>query len=107
MWVALNSLEFIKILNFLYVLVVPILCIGNPRQGKSVGGDERCMKSNNNNTYNEGEGSSSNSDVLPTPWGTQMWVQIENNKRVKSQGTLPGSQHFTGVEGHARVPGWD
>jgi hypothetical protein len=30
-------------------------------------------------------------DTLPTPWGTQMWVQIENNRRVKSQGTLPSS----------------
>jgi hypothetical protein len=30
----LNSLEFIKILKIVCVLVVPILFIGNPRQGK-------------------------------------------------------------------------
>jgi hypothetical protein len=57
---CLNSLEFIKILKFLCVLVVPILFIGNLRQGKSASGDERCKSSNNNNTYNEGEGGSSN-----------------------------------------------
>jgi hypothetical protein len=43
------------------VLVVPILFIRNPKQGKSAGGDERCRSSNNNNTYNEGEGGSNNS----------------------------------------------
>jgi len=33
--------------------------------------------------------------------------QIENNGRVRSQGTLPGSQHFGGVKGHAGALGWD
>jgi hypothetical protein len=33
--------------------------------------------------------------------------QIENSRRVRNRGTLPGSQHFEGVEGHARIPGWD
>jgi hypothetical protein len=33
-------------------------------------------------------------NALLTPWGTQMWVQTENNKRVRSQGTFPNSQHF-------------
>ncbi len=46
-------------------------------------------------------------DAFPTPWGTQMWVQIENNERAKNQGMLLGSQHFRGVEGHARASGWD
>ncbi len=31
----------------------------------------------------------------------------ENNGRAKSRGTLPSSQHFRGVEGHARAPRWD
>jgi len=33
--------------------------------------------------------------------------QTENNGRVRSQGTLLGSQHFRGVKGHAGAPGWD
>jgi hypothetical protein len=57
MQVTLNSLEFIKILKIVYVLVVPILFIRNPKQGKSVGGDERCKSSNINNIYNEGKSS--------------------------------------------------
>jgi hypothetical protein len=28
-------------------------------------------------------------------------------RQVKSRGTLPGSQHFGGVEGRAGAPGWD
>jgi len=28
-----------------------------------------------------------------------MGVQTENNKRARSQGTLPGSQHFEGGKG--------
>ncbi len=43
------------------VLVVRILFIGNPKQGKNVGGDERCKSRNNNNTYNEGKGGNNNS----------------------------------------------
>jgi hypothetical protein len=35
-------------------------------------------------------------DTLPTPWGTQMWVQTENNESVRSRGTLPGLEHFGG-----------
>jgi len=46
-------------------------------------------------------------DALPTPWGTQMWVQTKNNERVKSRGAFSGSQHFGGVEGCARALGWD
>jgi hypothetical protein len=46
-------------------------------------------------------------EALPTPWGTQMWAQTENNGRIKSQGMFPGLQHFKGVEGHARTPRWD
>jgi hypothetical protein len=62
-----SFLEFFRVYQDLKNCVCFGWLKGNPRQGKSVGGDERCMKSNNNNTYNEGEGSSSNSDVLPTP----------------------------------------
>jgi hypothetical protein len=36
-----------------------------------------------------------------------MRVQTENSGRIRSRGTLPGSQHFRGVEGHARAPRWD
>jgi hypothetical protein len=35
-------------------------------------------------------------DALPTPWGTQMWVQVEKKEKRRSRGTLPGSQHFEG-----------
>jgi hypothetical protein len=35
-------------------------------------------------------------DALPTPQKTQMWVQVENSGKVKSQGKLPSSQHFEG-----------
>jgi hypothetical protein len=30
-------------------------------------------------------------DVLPTPWGIQMWIQTENNGRVRSRGMLSSS----------------
>jgi len=30
-------------------------------------------------------------DALPTPWRTQMWVQVEDNKKGKSWGTLSSS----------------
>ncbi len=33
--------------------------------------------------------------------------QIENNKRAKGQGMLLSLQHFGGVKGRARAPGWD
>jgi hypothetical protein len=39
--------------------------------------------------------------------GLKCESQIENNGRVRSWGTLLGSQHFGGVEGHARASGWD
>jgi len=45
----------------LCVLVVPILFIGNPKQGKSASGDEGCTSNSNNNTYSEGEGGNNNS----------------------------------------------
>jgi hypothetical protein len=35
-------------------------------------------------------------DALPIPWGTQMWVQLEDNGRERSRGMLPTSQHFDG-----------
>jgi hypothetical protein len=35
-------------------------------------------------------------DALPTPRKTQMWVQVEDNERGRSWGTLPSSQHFEG-----------
>ncbi len=46
-------------------------------------------------------------DALPTPWRTQMWVQTENNGKVRSRGILLSSQHFGGVEGRAGAPEWD
>jgi hypothetical protein len=33
--------------------------------------------------------------------------QIKNNGRTRNRGTLPGSQHFEGVEGRVGAPGWD
>jgi len=33
--------------------------------------------------------------------------QTENNGRVRSRTTLPGSQHFGGVKGCAGTPRWD
>jgi len=39
--------------------------------------------------------------------GLKCESQAENNERARSQGTLPGSQHFGGVEGRVRVPRWD
>jgi hypothetical protein len=33
--------------------------------------------------------------------------QTENNKKVKSRGTLPGSQHFRRVEGCVGALGWE
>jgi len=33
--------------------------------------------------------------------------QIGNNRKRRNQGTLPGLQHFEGVEGRAGAPGWD
>jgi len=35
-------------------------------------------------------------DALPTPWKIQMWIQVENNGRRRSRGTLPNSQQFDG-----------
>ncbi len=39
--------------------------------------------------------------------GLKYESQTENNRRVRSGGTLLGSQHFEGVKGHAGAPGWD
>ncbi len=39
--------------------------------------------------------------------GLKCESQTKNNERVKSRGTLPGSQHFGRVKGRARAPGWD
>jgi len=33
--------------------------------------------------------------------------QIKNNGKVRSRGTLPNSQHFSGVEVRARTLGWN
>jgi hypothetical protein len=38
--------------------------------------------------------------------GLKCESQTENNRRVRSRGTLPGSQHFGGVEGRAGAPEW-
>jgi hypothetical protein len=35
-------------------------------------------------------------DTLPTSQRTQMWAQVGNNRRRKSRGMLPSSQHFEG-----------
>jgi hypothetical protein len=35
-------------------------------------------------------------DALPTPWRTQMWVQVKDNGKGRSRGMLPNSQHFEG-----------
>jgi len=35
-------------------------------------------------------------DTLPIPWRTQKWVQVQDNGRGRSRGTLPNSQHFEG-----------
>jgi hypothetical protein len=35
-------------------------------------------------------------DALPTPWRTQMWVQVKDNGRRRSRDALPSSQHFEG-----------
>jgi hypothetical protein len=48
-----------------------------------------------------------NFDTLPTPWKTQMWVQVENNGKRKNQGAFLNSQHFEKVEGHVGALGWD
>jgi hypothetical protein len=37
-------------------------------------------------------------DALPTPWRTQMWVQMKGSGR-KSQDAFPSSQHFEGLRG--------
>jgi hypothetical protein len=39
--------------------------------------------------------------------GLKCESQTENNGRAKTRGTLLGSQHFGGVEGRAKAPGWD
>jgi hypothetical protein len=35
-------------------------------------------------------------DALLTPWRTQMWVQVKDSGRRRSQDALPSSQHFEG-----------
>jgi hypothetical protein len=32
----------------------------------------------------------------PTPWRTQMWVQVKGSGKRRSRGTLPSSQHLRG-----------
>jgi hypothetical protein len=46
-------------------------------------------------------------DALPIPGGTQMGVPNRKQQKSKDSSTLPGSQHFEGVEGRARDSGWD
>jgi len=36
-----------------------------------------------------------------------MSLRLKTAERLGTWGTLPGSQHFKGVEGCARAPGWD
>ncbi len=33
-------------------------------------------------------------DALPTPWRTQMWVQVKDSGRRRSRDALPSSQHL-------------
>ncbi len=61
------------------VLVVPILFIGNPKQGKTAGGDERCRSSSNNNTYSEG-GGGSNSNTCHKGRGYRKEMKGETTK---------------------------
>jgi hypothetical protein len=35
-------------------------------------------------------------DALPTPWRTQMWVQVKDSGRGRSRDAFPSSQHFEG-----------
>jgi hypothetical protein len=39
--------------------------------------------------------------------GPKCESQTKDNGKSRSQGTLLGSQHLKGVEGHAGAPGWD
>jgi hypothetical protein len=39
--------------------------------------------------------------------GLKCESETEDNERIKSWGTLPGSQHYSEVEGRAGAPGWD
>ncbi len=39
--------------------------------------------------------------------GLKCKSQTENSGRARSRGTLPGSQHFGGVEGRVGPPRWD
>jgi len=36
-----------------------------------------------------------------------MWVPNKKQWKSKELGTFPGSQHFEGVKGRAKAPGWD
>jgi hypothetical protein len=47
------------------------------------------------------------SDTLLICWGIQMWVPNKKQRKSKELGTFPGSQHFEGVKGRAKAPGWD
>jgi hypothetical protein len=35
-------------------------------------------------------------DAPPTPWKTQMWVQVKDSGRKRSRDTFPSSQHLKG-----------
>jgi hypothetical protein len=35
-------------------------------------------------------------DALPTPWRTQLWIQVKDSERRRSRDTLLNSQHFEG-----------
>jgi hypothetical protein len=39
--------------------------------------------------------------------GLKCESQTKNIERAKSRGTLPGLQHYRGVEGRAKATGWD
>jgi hypothetical protein len=39
--------------------------------------------------------------------GPKCESQTEDNKKARSQSTLPGSQHLKGVEGRVGALGWD
>jgi hypothetical protein len=38
----------------------------------------------------------SQDDALPTPWRTQMWVQMKDSGRGRSRDAVPSSQHLEG-----------
>ncbi len=69
------------------------------------------MKKNKNQWVTHGHNTTHWQQLLatcsPLLEGLKCESQTEVNKRIRSRGTLPGSQHYRGVEGRAGVPRWD